>query len=183
MKTKKPRKLQATSNPKARKRRRGRPRKANNSSIQKIAPVKLLIQEIKKDVKRIKKSRKKMELLWDKSKNEQFSLMKDLEKSVKKLKKGTKKTVRRGRKPGRKRGRKPNTTVLIRKKSPGRKPKQVIASKTKMKKGVERKIVSKKFISQEIRAKKPISKSATEPITSVVTQPPEKEVPETESKT
>ncbi|MGD0781321.1 MAG: hypothetical protein ABSA30_00525, partial [Candidatus Aminicenantales bacterium] len=89
MKIKEGRKSRAIAKGKIVKRRRGRPRKVKGKPNQKLESVKLVLQEIKKDLKRIKKSTKRLELLWDKSKNEQTSLLKDLDKSMKKQAVGT----------------------------------------------------------------------------------------------
>ncbi len=82
------------------KRRRGRPRKLNRKSYEKNEIVKSSLREIKKDLKRLKKSKQKMVLLWNKTKKEQVGLIKDLDKSIKKLKVQLKKKKNREGKKG-----------------------------------------------------------------------------------
>ena len=97
--------------------RRGRPRK---SEAEKASdPKRILLSEIKSDLKRVKKSKKRLALLLDKAQAEQglllAALMESLEtikaelkKKPKKAKKAkTGKRGRPGRKPGKKLGRKP----------------------------------------------------------------------------
>lgn len=104
MKIKKTRRPRAIAKNKAVKPRRGRPRKTNREPNQKIERVKLALREIKKDLKRLKKSKQKMVLLWNRTKKEQVGLIKDLDKSINKLKTNLKKkkivrAKRAGRKP------------------------------------------------------------------------------------
>jgi sugar-specific transcriptional regulator TrmB len=61
---------------------RGRPRKIAKP----IDKTKLKFQEIRKEFKRLKKSKRRMQLLWYRTKKEHVALMKDLDKRIKKLK-------------------------------------------------------------------------------------------------
>jgi hypothetical protein len=51
-----------------------------------IDKTKLAFQEIRKDFKRLKKSKQKMQFLWYRTKKEHVALMKDLDKRIKMLK-------------------------------------------------------------------------------------------------
>jgi hypothetical protein len=61
------------------------------------------IREIRIDLKRLKKSKQRMQLLWYRTKKEHVALIKDLDQRLKALKKGTsaKKTTRAKRAVGR----------------------------------------------------------------------------------
>ena len=61
------------------------------------------IKEIRKGLKRLKKSKKRMQLLWYRTKKEHVVLIKDLDQRLKALRKGTsaKKTTRAKRAVGR----------------------------------------------------------------------------------
>jgi len=62
--------------------RRGRPKKI----VKPIDKTKLSFQDIRKDFKKLKKSKQRMQFLWYRTKKEHVSLMKDLDKRIKKLK-------------------------------------------------------------------------------------------------
>lgn len=55
---------------------------------------KLAFQEIRKDFKRLKKSKQKMQVLWYRTKKEHVALMKDLDKRIKELKADIRKSKR-----------------------------------------------------------------------------------------
>lgn len=150
--------------------RRGRPRKANRKPNQKLESVKLFLREIKKDLKRLKKSKQKMVLLWNKTKKEQVGLIKDLDKSIKKLKvqlkkKKTVKAKRTGRKPVAKKSAVKNSAE---KKRPGRKPR----NKTALKKNLVQKPPKK-------RGKKP--GSVKQQIVKPVSKPRQKKIKKVEA--
>jgi hypothetical protein len=67
--------------------RRGRPRKP----VPKVDAVKLAFLDIKKEFKRLKKSKLKMQFLWYRTKKEHLALMKELDKKIKELKADIKK--------------------------------------------------------------------------------------------
>ncbi|MCX6559552.1 MAG: hypothetical protein NTZ26_03470 [Candidatus Aminicenantes bacterium] len=159
--------------------RRGRPKK---SEAEKASdPRRILLSEIKSDLKRVKKSKKRLALLLDKARAEQSLLMAalmdslekiktELKKKPKKAKKAkTGKRGRPGRKPGKKLGRKP-----VRK--PGRKPgrpkgnkEAKLPVKTGKKRGRPRKIVEAVKTESEkkpqpARAQAPISDKLVTPI-------------------
>jgi hypothetical protein len=131
--------------------RRGRPRK---SEAEKASdPRRILLSEIKSDLKRVKKSKKRLALLLDKAQAEQGLLMAALMESLETIKAELKKKPRKakkakagkrgrpgrkpgkklGRKPGRKSGRKPGRPKLNKEAKP--------AVKTGKKRGRPRKIV------------------------------------------
>jgi hypothetical protein len=66
---------------------RGRPRKIAKP----IDKTKLAFQEIRKEIKRLKKSKQRMQFLWYRTKKEHASLIKDLDKRMKALKADMKK--------------------------------------------------------------------------------------------
>jgi hypothetical protein len=51
-----------------------------------IDKTKLAFREIRKDFKRLKKSKQRMQMLWYRTKKEHVALIKDLDKRIKKLK-------------------------------------------------------------------------------------------------
>ena len=61
--------------------------RGKNKKITKPADkTKLAFKEIRKDFKRLKKSKMRMQFLWYRTKKEHVALMKDLDKRIKKLK-------------------------------------------------------------------------------------------------
>lgn len=122
---KKTRKARVIKEAPAERPRRGRPRK---TEAEKAAdPLRAIMAEIKNDLKKIKKSRKKLEILWGKFQAEQNMLLNTLLESLEKIKTDLKKKPRKGkkgkrgrpgRKPGGKSGRKPTRKLG----KPGRKP-------------------------------------------------------------
>jgi hypothetical protein len=89
--------------------------------------IKQEIKEIRSDLKRLKKSKQRMQLLWYRTKKEHVALIKDLDQRLKALRKGTsaKKTTRAKRAVGRAIGKKTRAKKSImkpmRKKAPERK--------------------------------------------------------------
>jgi len=57
-----------------------------------IDRIKLAFQEIRKDFKRLKKSKQRMQFLWYRTKKEHVALMKDLDKRIKELRAEIRKT-------------------------------------------------------------------------------------------
>ena len=145
MKYKKARKARTVAKDKVVKPRRGRPRMTDAEKA--ADPRRIMMGEIKSDLKKVKKSKKRLALLLEKAKAEQglliAALLDSLEKIKMELKKKPRKakkakTGKRGRpsrKPGGKRGRKPLVKKSaikkrIEKKRPGRKPlKKAVARK------------------------------------------------------
>jgi hypothetical protein len=110
-KTRKPRVIKKAQ---AEKPRRGRPRK---TEAEKAAdPLRAIMAAIKSDLKRIKKSKKRLEILWGKFQDEQSTLLNTLLESLEKIKTDLKKKPRKGKKG--KRGRPSRKPV----RKPGRKP-------------------------------------------------------------
>ena len=58
-------------------------RRGSRKPAQKVDKTKLAFQEIRKDIKRLKKSKKKMQVLWYRTKKEHVALIKDLDKRIK----------------------------------------------------------------------------------------------------
>jgi len=77
--------------------------------------IKQEIKEIGRDLKRLKKSKQRMQLLWYKTKKEHVALIKDLDQRLKALRKGTsaKNTTRAKRAAGRAIGKKTRAKKLI----------------------------------------------------------------------
>lgn len=126
---KKIRKPRVIKEAQAEKPRRGRPRK---TEAEKAAdPLRAIMAEIKSDLKRTKKSRKRLEILLGKFQDEQSTLLNTLLESLEKIKTDLKKKPRKGkkgkrgrpgRKPGKKPGRKPTRKPGKLGRKPGRKP-------------------------------------------------------------
>jgi hypothetical protein len=110
-----------------------------------INKTKLAIQVIRKDFKRLKKSRQRMQFLWYSTKKEHVALMKDLDKRIKKLKAEIKKRKPEKRPAAKKR--------ILRKTAT---KKRVIKKQPKRKTTVRKKIVRK-------RKEKEIPKIITSP--------------------
>jgi hypothetical protein len=107
-------------------------RRKNRKAAKPIDKAKFAFQEIRKDFKRLKKSKQKMQFLWYRTKKEHIALMKDLDKRIKKLKPEIKK-----RKPGKKAS--PKKRIL-------RKP---VAKKRDInKRGVRKTAVQKKIVAR-----------------------------------
>ena len=67
-------------------------KKTFKKATQKDDKLKLEIKEIKTDLKKLKKSKKRMQLLWYRTKKEHAALIKDLDLRLKALRKKTNKT-------------------------------------------------------------------------------------------
>jgi hypothetical protein len=77
--------------------------------------IKQEIKEIRKELNRLKRSKKRMQLLWYRTKKEHVALIKDLDQRLKALRKGTsaKKTTRAKRAVGRVMGKKTHAKKSI----------------------------------------------------------------------
>ena len=64
-------------------------KKGNNKSALKNDQLKTEIKQIRADLKKLKKSKKRMQLLWYRTKKEHVALLKDLDQRLKVLKKKT----------------------------------------------------------------------------------------------
>jgi hypothetical protein len=104
-----------------------------NDMNKRLDKTKLAFQEIRKDFKRLKKSRQRMQFLWYRTKKEHVALMKDLDKRIKKLKAAIKK-------------RKPKQKVALKKRVLGKSAakKRVTKKKLVKKTAVQKKIVRKR---------------------------------------
>ena len=160
--------------------RRGRPKMTDAEKA--ADPRKIMMGEIKSDLKKVKKSKKRLALLLEKAQAEQgilmIALMDSLEKIKIELKKKPKKAKkaktgkrgRPGRKPGRKSGRKPLVKKSaikrpVEKKRPGRKP----VKKTVVLKRAKKRVLKPQAEKQE--ADKPVSGPAKNQIKKIAPTP------------
>jgi hypothetical protein len=64
-------------------------KKTNSKPAAKVDKVKLELKRLRADLKKLKKSKKRMQLLWYRTKKEHVALIKDIDQRLKALKKKT----------------------------------------------------------------------------------------------